>query len=836
MDDHDIAFEKIKSLQHQLQQRDSEINSLKKQLLQLRSNNSDKNVDKSGKLGAISDIPEASEKEIQKRVTDEIERREKKFNEKLRDLQIKYEKELFTAKQMYDSVANKVESAMVQERTIEAMTRDIKILEDEKKNLKLLHMEILKQNQIEFEIKHAEAKKKMIEEIKKVQHNVSVSYLQQMDNSQKLTFLRNNQLEKEIDYRSVRMEEINLKNEMYEKKIFKITEENENLRNTLVKTTEKNLKMGEIIRKLNESLIKCEQDRKQEIEKLCILCEIDPQKLQQIIIETNDDNSLNVIISRTQMKSDSSRKNKSNSLYNSKKKKSRSKSKIKNKNKDKSGNADNQMDDDCDLRQNNLEMNNNQKNYNSNEKNKRNYEIIEDEKKLKISMDINTIKENENENEYSYYKNNTNENINNLNTNGNLEEAKKNFSQNIINGTNEVYSEILNNNNDEKNNHDNLPSTPNSSKNAKITPDMNRSSNHVENENNILVDKSKSTINKDSFSKEIKPLSLPQMGNLQKASSSSLNNLNINNSLNIRSQFSNSQIKSANGIRNRDFISNGNVINSLIFNNNNKNNNINANLIENNGNNLNTNLHASQINPILNGINKSINYSCNRTTGFSRENNLYQVYEIKIKSLESQLKEKEKDYFKLKFSFDNLIEKLTNYEKKFYGIISLYEAGLKKLIDEEASLKKFKIVDFNFDFSTLKDFEFQRLTNENKFNLLVFLLNQIIPMVNLNDLQSEFIKQNISMFKVKVYEEKIKDTASKDKCFRNSVTNFTNIKNLREGKNPMNYVNNTLRNMHYNASSVGNIISRFKDPINFLKDEKYNLNKKLHMYNHQVID
>jgi hypothetical protein len=866
MDETEILTEKIKTLSHQLQQRDSEISSLKKQLMQSRSGFPDKACEKQGGKAA-SDLPEQSEKEIHKRVAEEIEKREKKFNEKFRDMQIKYEKELFTIKQMYDSVANKVESAMVQERTIEVMTRDIKILEDEKKNMKLLHLEILKQNQIQFEIKHSEAKKKMLEEIKKVQHNVSLSYLEQMDNSQKLTFLRNNQLEKEIDYRSVRMEELIFKNEKYESKIFHISQELENTKKSLLNIVHKNKVMGDMVRKLTESLINLQKEKDEEINKLCLLCEIEPAKFKSIVVHSANETMIKSVSSRDKSKKgkslgESFRKKKSKSNRKSPQKKlsnvnsvNSNNSLLNEKEENINGNININVENSS-SRNKNLNINNNNNsnnNYNENFNN-------DNEKYLnKKSLDMNTIKENEDENynnENSVY-NNCNKNINK--TNSNLQEK-------LITSDNNIYSS--DNFTSEKNfkSADKALNSPNSIKTLNQNHDYNSDLNASNNQNDAFAikNKTKSSINKAAFGKEIKNLPLPSFKSAtatqKNGALSACSQNNFNNAASIKSVLNSSSF-ALHPLKNREFISGADLLNSVVFCKNKSNssianniklvglenynlnlaNNINSNMNINNftnneGRNFHNNLNSSQINPILNSIHQSINYSCNRVSGFSRDNNLYQIYEKKIKNLENSMREKEKEFFKLKFSSENLSEKLFNYEKKFQGIISLYEAGLKKLIEEEENLKNFTIVNFNFDFSTLKNFQFQKLSNENKFNLLVFLLNQIIPLIDVNQLESEFIKQNISMFKFKFYEEKLNNTAEKDTFFRSSVSDFFKVKSLKEGKNAMNYVNGTLRNMHYNASSIGNIIANFKAPNSYLKDEKLSLNRKLNMYDYQVIE
>ncbi len=802
--DEQETIDKIKTLTQQLQQRDSELSLLKKQLLNLRTY--DKNSEKQGKQVSQTFDQLDMEKEFQKRLNEELAKQEKKHIHKIFDLQVKFDKDYLTLKQMYESVQTKAESVTAHERTIEAMTRDVKILEDEKKNMKLLHMDILKQNQIEFEIKLTDAKKKMVEEIKKVQHNVSHLYLEQLDTSQKLTFLRNTQLEKEIDFRSVRMEELILKNEKFQEKIFFLQEELDNTKNALTKTINKNKKLGEITRKLTDQLTKSLKEKDKEFEKLLILCDIDKKEYNEIINKNNS-------------------KNKNDNFT----RKSNLIEKINNKEyyKKISLNKKNQVN----FNSNNYDDNSNL----SVNDNNREYKIT---KKSSKYLGLNIIKENEDKNE------NRNENYlyDDISYQTDLYQNKEILNDNLdikyeISPKDELEKLIYPNNTNNTNN-DNIVSKNSHTNRENIqSSDICTEYNPSDNERvNILKEKPRIILNKE-YGLDFRNIELPHMNRLQIKSNLFLNK----NNNNIRSS-NNNILYNINPLRNRDFISGKDLVNGVFFNNKDSNI-INFHNIENNNssnNNINknkdNNLNSTQINPLINCINKSINYNSNRVSGFNRDNNLYKIYEKRIKELESSLREKEKEYFQLKILFDDIDEKLLNYKKKSNGIISLYETGLKKLLEEEENLKNFNIVDIKFDFSTLISFEFNKLSIENKFNLLIILLNQIIPLVDINELESDFIKQNISMFKMKFYEEKLKCSTSKDTFFRSSVSNHSTVKQIKEGKNPINYINKTSRNVNFNSNSVGNIISKFKNPLNYLKEEKNNLNRKLHMYDYQVID
>ena len=618
----------LKNLYSQLQQKDIEITNLKKQIApHTRSNilnfdslmsgsfKQDKSYNKNS-----AENHDAFEKEINKRISVEIQSREKKFNEKIKEIQSKYEKELTTSRNMYETLANKVDSVVALERTMEAMAKDIKILEDEKKNMKLLHMEIIKQNLIESELKFSDVKKKMIEKVKEVQKNVSLNYLEQMNNSQKLTFLRNNQLEKEIDYRSVRMEELILKNEKFENRIFVLTQEIDLLKKTQDSLIDKNQKYSDVIRNLTAMLMKNVKNHEKEFEGL----------LHKI-------NNENISINNSP---------KINNFNNSPKKK--------------------ELEKDDDSKDGNIYNGNNNNNLSDREKN--------------INLNANII------NKFSSIGSLTNKNI------------KTTFSVDI--------------------------------------------------EKNINLS-TKNNLNRVNYKNNKKFFNIPEKINSNKN--------DMDNKFN-RKNFYNST--------------------GIIF-----------------------PKHSNK---------EEENETLSNTSNF--------IYENKIKKLEKNLIKKEIEYFKIKKDFENINEILQKYQKKFMGVISLYEIGLKKLLEDNESIRSLKEVDINFDFENLKNFEFENLNNEKKYYLLVILLKNILPLVNVNELESGFIKENVVNFKIKYFEENLKNNLVKDNFFRNSVSTVL--------------ANRTLNGKKIETKFYPKIRSTLK----YLEDEKYSLRRKLDVYQFQAVD
>jgi len=157
--------------------------------------------------------------------------------------------------------------------------------------------------------------------------------------------------------------------------------------------------------------------------------------------------------------------------------------------------------------------------------------------------------------------------------------------------------------------------------------------------------------------------------------------------------------------------------------------------------NINSNIHSSKANNI--SINNNI-----------KEFNIINSFEAKIKKLEAELLKKQEDLTMLKLNYDYINDKFTAYEKKFSGIFRMFEAAIKKLIEDNGE-NEFKELNINLDL--LKEGNFDKFSSQQKFSLLVALMKHIIPLINPQELQlSEFVKLNLNHKQIK-YHEKVKN-------------------------------------------------------------------------------
>ena len=113
------------------------------------------------------------------------------------------------------------------------------------------------------------------------------------------------------------------------------------------------------------------------------------------------------------------------------------------------------------------------------------------------------------------------------------------------------------------------------------------------------------------------------------------------------------------------------------------------------------------------------------------------------KSLEKIYKELLDDYRFLKNKYNTLKDKEKIYQEKYKGIINLYNEALEELLNDE-DIKNRKNIYVN-----LKEFNkgnYENLTKEEKYYILVALINNILPLVHISedDKKLSLLKEKIN--------------------------------------------------------------------------------------------
>ena len=129
--------------------------------------------------------------------------------------------------------------------------------------------------------------------------------------------------------------------------------------------------------------------------------------------------------------------------------------------------------------------------------------------------------------------------------------------------------------------------------------------------------------------------------------------------------------------------------------------------------------------------------------------------EKKIHELEKIIEKKKVECINMKTNYDLIQEQVLNNEKKYRNIFTLFQEGLDKLAEDE-SIKKSTEVSLSVE--NIKNADFTILSSEKKYAILLLLMKNILPMINLNDLKfTDISKFNFEKVKVKFHFPKTKN-------------------------------------------------------------------------------
>ena len=101
----------------------------------------------------------------------------------------------------------------------------------------------------------------------------------------------------------------------------------------------------------------------------------------------------------------------------------------------------------------------------------------------------------------------------------------------------------------------------------------------------------------------------------------------------------------------------------------------------------------------------------------------------------------------LKDKLDSLKSKEENFQKKYQGIIKLYDEALEKLIKDE-KIKNQKNIFIKI--SEINKGNFACFSEQEKYNILVILINHLLPIINIKEKEMELIKKKMDSFVVKM--------------------------------------------------------------------------------------
>ena len=185
--------------------------------------------------------------------------------------------------------------------------------------------------------------------------------------------------------------------------------------------------------------------------------------------------------------------------------------------------------------------------------------------------------------------------------------------------------------------------------------------------------------------------------------------------------------------------------------------------------------------------NKRMSMTSYKTKFFFRNNsqNNQHFFETKTRKeriisekveLQKELIQKTKEIDLLRRNCSHYKDKLNFINNRYSNILSLFDTALEKVYKENIEDLK----DIYIDFNEFNQCEFQKLSIEKKYSIVVLLIQSILPLINENTLP-ENIKKNLKNTQTKFYLNETNDSSIR---IKNINSSFFEI-NMRENENKL---------------------------------------------------
>ena len=192
----------------------------------------------------------------------------------------------------------------------------------------------------------------------------------------------------------------------------------------------------------------------------------------------------------------------------------------------------------------------------------------------------------------------------------------------------------------------------------------------------------------------------------------------------------------------------------------------------------------------INLLNSNKNNNCltdrNNYNNKSAFHNMNKKEYHDYKSLEKIYKELLEDYKEIKNRYETLKDKEKAYNEKYKGIIDLFNEALNKIIEDE-DIKNKKNIYINVN--ELNKGNFEKFSKEEKYFILVKLLNHLLPLIQINENEKKLVslKSNLKNIEFKmgkprnIYRNKFADTPRLNKPYYGLTSNnFYNMSTNNE--------------------------------------------------------
>ena len=178
--------------------------------------------------------------------------------------------------------------------------------------------------------------------------------------------------------------------------------------------------------------------------------------------------------------------------------------------------------------------------------------------------------------------------------------------------------------------------------------------------------------------------------------------------------------------------------------------------------------------------NDNISYSINDNLSILDKKNISKLHiGDRYNIFDKIMKDKKEENEKLKFVNENLRQKIYIYEKKYNGLFSFLEESLDKFFLEVKKKLKEEDRTVYIDIEKIKKFDFSIFDDVEKYNLLILLMNYLLPLVtinfrsncNLSKLNKEVFCTNLNIVDRQFNKNKF---FLKDKCLRKAFLGKNN--------------------------------------------------------------
>ena len=173
------------------------------------------------------------------------------------------------------------------------------------------------------------------------------------------------------------------------------------------------------------------------------------------------------------------------------------------------------------------------------------------------------------------------------------------------------------------------------------------------------------------------------------------------------------------------------------------------------------------------------------------------------------------------------------FQEKYKGIIKLFNDALEEILKDD-EIKKRKNIYININ--ELKNGNFEKFTKEEKYHILVLLINNLLPLIQINENETNLssLKEKIDKIEFKVYNQhfsKINKTPKaqriKKLIFGITSRNFNNINIIGKSErnsNERDYLESKKKIFHQSIEKNNNIKKNYLKT--YLKNRYIKINEK----------